>query len=176
MDLKSIITSCYHLETLRIELYEELNNQSDKYVIPYDLPIVNNAVAEWNGTSIKFTIPEILHSKKVLKEQLERKIANYWIGSICSAYRKLPAPVSIERAYCWIVMYAPFNHPWDVDNRCYKFIVDGIRLASIIKDDSTNYLSLGIAGMMEKVNPRTEIYITEMKDIKRYILSNFGNF
>lgn len=176
MDIKTILETCYHLDTMRLDLYDQLNEESKNIIIPNNLPTVNNSFIEWNGKSLKITIPELLHSNKLIKKDLDKKIEKFWISAIYTAYKKLNIDISLQCAYCWIIMYASFHQPWDVDNRCYKYIVDGIRMTRIIKDDSREHLIFGIAGMLEENEPRTEIYITEINDIKRDILSYFGGF
>ena len=47
----------------------------------------------------------------------------------------------------------------DPDNYSGKFILDGLREAGIIEDDSFSNIELQLCGSYDKENPRTEIEV-----------------
>ena len=49
----------------------------------------------------------------------------------------------------------------DPDNYNGKFILDGLREAGIIEDDSFSNIELQLCGSYDKENPRTEITVKE---------------
>ena len=49
----------------------------------------------------------------------------------------------------------------DPDNYNGKFILDGLREAGIIEDDSFKNIELQLCGAYDKENPRTEITVKE---------------
>ncbi|MGB9804852.1 hypothetical protein [Desulfofundulus sp.] len=94
-------------------------------------------------------LPRARHATSVMRRS--------WIGKITRAL--LPIDVHFERAFCVIAIYVPAKVNWDVDNRYYKFIIDAIRFARVIDDDSCQRLSFMVIGGVDPENPRTEIYI-----------------
>ena len=116
---------------------------------------------------IKIVIPDVppslnewskMHWAKVdkLKKQWEHDV--YYC-----AYSQRPKK-PIKYAKVKIIYYFKTNRARDlVDNYAPKFIMDGIVKAKILVDDRTDYIGVPeLVPELDKDNPRTEIYITEV--------------
>ena len=103
---------------------------------------------------IKITVKDILpQSTDIDKSQLQF----YWLGIMKNALKG--TEILYEKVLCAICIYSPVGQKWDVDNRVYKFIIDGLRFMGLIRNDSWDRLSFMVIGNEDKINPRTEIYI-----------------
>lgn len=71
-----------------------------------------------------------------------------------------------DKAAVEIVYYFPDKRRRDPDNYCGKFLLDGLTEAGVIKDDNMFCITLTVRGEVDKKNPRTEIIITNMEDMK----------
>lgn len=168
----------YHIEMLRYDLYRlvEKNTNLIEDNILHKIPITTNSNAYWNGQSIKIIIPEIIPKKTLSSKQWDEKVSGYWIGCITNALRDLDLEIKYLKAICLIVTYSPFKMRWDVDNRCYKFIIDGIRYSRILHDDDWKNMTVILAGSIDTQRPRTEVFIKEGFSLNEYINNEFGSF
>ncbi len=66
-----------------------------------------------------------------------------------------------KKAVVKITYYFKTRIRHDPDNYSGKFILDGLVKAGIIEDDSFNNIRLELSGKYDKLNPRTEIEVTE---------------
>ena len=92
-----------------------------------------------------------------LKKQWEEMI---WL--LCR-----PVPTSpLEKVNVTITYFFPDKRRRDPDNFNGVFILDGLVKAKIIKDDNFDCITLHLKGEYDKNNPRTEIEITRMGEMK----------
>lgn len=130
--------------------------------------------AEWNDNYLKVIVPDILpHHDRLhpLSKAAHIEYVNRWKTYIVGAYKQLGVKVNYTKAFCLIITYHKNGGPWDLDNRNYKYILDGLRAAHIIPDDSFKHLSYMVDGCSDKKFPRTEIYVLNFD-----ILSNLYKF
>jgi len=85
-------------------------------------------------------------------------VRDSWIGMIAKTL--LDKDIYFEKALCIIVTYLP-REGWDVDNRGYKIIIDALRYARVITNDTFRELAFMVIGDVDPENPRTEIYVRE---------------
>jgi hypothetical protein len=88
-----------------------------------------------------------------------------WIRGIANAVNALrDTGVTVEfskSVLCQIVVYVPLEKEWDVDNRVYRHILNALHFAQVIPNDAYNNVSILLSGGVDKINPRTEIYVHE---------------
>ena len=93
-------------------------------------------------------------------------VRDSWIGIIAKTL--LDKDIHFEKALCIIVNYLP-REGWDVDNRGYKIIIDALRYARVIQNDTFRELAFMVLGEVDLDNPRTEIYVREFPgDVKSF--------
>lgn len=120
--------------------------------------------AKWNGSSLKIVIPDILpHYDRLnpLPRATHYDLVNKWKAYVIKAYHSLDVELEFLKVLCLIVTFHNNHGPWDVDNRLYKYAIDGIKSTGIIQDDNWQHLSLMVDGCPDSHNPRTEIYIID---------------
>lgn len=83
-----------------------------------------------------------------------------WERLIRLSCRKRPEK-PFKKAEVKITYYFKTRVKHDPDNYSGKFILDGLVKAGIIEDDSFNNIRLELSGKYDKLNPRTEIEVTE---------------
>lgn len=121
------------------------------------------------GRPIKITIPDIPPSNnkfmgrgtKYVQSVLYQEEKQKWAWMIKTKAKTRPKK-PIEKAEIKIIYYFKTHHRRDPDNYSGKFILDGLTSAGIIKDDSFSNIDLVLRGRVDRLNPRTEIYITEV--------------
>lgn len=148
-----------------LELYGELKREEREL----------DAEATFDGKVLKIIVKDCLPRRPRVKKSLLKSaslLRQYWAGNITSAIRRLPEPVRFEKAICVIKVITPRNIDWDVDNRAINIIINSLRIAQVIKDDSWDKLSLCIFGGVDKDNPRTEITVMEQPDDPISLLLN----
>ena len=80
---------------------------------------------------------------------------------LCAAYCRPKPPEPIKKCVVRITYFFRTRQRHDPDNYNGKFILDGLREAGIIEDDSFSNVELQLCGAYDKENPRTEIMIKE---------------
>lgn len=120
--------------------------------------------SEWNNSSLKIVIPDILpHYDRLnpLPRATHYELVNKWKAYLMKAYQSLDVELKFQKVLCLIITFHNNHGPWDVDNRLYKYAIDGIKSTGIIKDDNWQCLALMVEGYPDTHNPRTEIYIID---------------
>ncbi len=120
-----------------------------------------DAEAVFDGKVLKIVVNDCIPRAVAFKRATSSLLRKYWRGSVVRAIRKLPSPVTFERAICIIKMFTPKNIEWDVDNRAFHMIINALRATQVVKGDSWDKLSVILMGGVDKEKPRTEIYVAE---------------
>ena len=81
--------------------------------------------------------------------------------ALCAAYCRPKPDIPIKKCVVRITYFFRTRQRHDPDNYSGKFILDGLREAGIIEDDSFSNVELQLCGAYDKENPRTEIMIME---------------
>jgi hypothetical protein len=156
----------YALERVQddLEWYGDLKKEDRKL----------DAEATFDGTLLKIIVKDCLPRRPSVKSMLKSAslLRSYWVGNIIGAIRRLPEPVKFEKAICIIKIITPKKIEWDVDNRAVNMIVNSLRIARVVKNDSWDKLSLCTFGGVDKDNPRTEIMVMEQPDNPIALLLN----
>ena len=84
-----------------------------------------------------------------------------WV--MCRASKERP-PQPFDFASVEIKYYFKTHNRHDADNYAGKFLLDGLTKAGVIKDDDMSHIKLSISGGYDKLNPRTVITVTEIKE------------
>jgi len=108
------------------------------------------------------SLNEILRMKKFLIRKYYRECKNDTMWLV-KAEKNLPKK-PFKKAKMIITFIFPDNRPRDFDNLIggSKGIIDGIRRAGLIEDDSWQKLEIEFKGMLGK-KPLTIIYLKEIK-------------
>jgi hypothetical protein len=158
-----------HAEALKLRTWDALERVQDDLEWYGDLKKEDrklDAEATFDGTLLKIIVKDCLPRRPSLKSSLQSAalLRSYWAGNITSAIRRLSEPVRFEKAICVIKIITPRNIEWDVDNRAVNIIINSLRMAQVVKNDSWDRLSLCTFGGVDKDNPRTEIMVMEQPD------------
>ena len=119
------------------------------------------AVYDSQNKALKIVVNDCLPRISAMKSEASFLMRNYWKGCVAAAIRKLPEPVTFEKALCAIIMYTPRKIEWDVDNRAFQMIINALRASQVIKSDGWDTLALLLKGEVDKKRPRTEIIVKE---------------
>jgi hypothetical protein len=126
------------------------------------------ADVSWDGEVLKFVIPEAPpRLKEITSAEIYYELESKWIGYMRSAFFSKKFSVKFEKAMCFVAIYLPYHHPWDVDNRLTTYILNGIKYLRIVKDDDSKHIAYSIMGERSPDSSRTEIYVI---DYKKYVL------
>ena len=128
------------------------------------LSLLPVTITQENGY-IKITIKSVLpHEKNLITY---RTLKTVWCKSIVPNLRKFCKKhnLAYEKTTIKIVAYLPYNYIWDVDNCAYSMIIDAVRRAGIVRDDSYKNVQVILTSAVDKENPRTEVYIQEEMSI-----------
>ena len=82
--------------------------------------------------------------------------------ALCAVYCRPKPSEPIKKCLVGITYFFRTMQRHDPDNYSGKFILDGLRKAGIIEDDSFSNVMLLLCGDYDKENPRTEIMIMEV--------------
>ena len=82
--------------------------------------------------------------------------------ALCAAYCRPKPSEPIKKCVVRITFFFRTRQRHDPDNYNGKFILDGLREAGIIEDDSFSNVELQLCGSYDKEIPRTEIMIKEI--------------
>lgn len=117
---------------------------------------------------MKIVIPDIPPSNnkylgKGKSIHVYRRDKEEWCNTVgwavkAAGWRREPIPKAEVR----ITYFFPTRTRRDPDNYSGKFLLDGLREAGVIKDDSFDNIRLVLTGGYDKQNPRTEIEIAEV--------------
>lgn len=79
--------------------------------------------------------------------------------ALCAVYCRPKPDIPIKKCVVRITYFFRTRQRHDPDNYNGKFILDGLRAAGIIEDDSFRNVELQLCGNYDKNNPRTEIEV-----------------
>ena len=108
------------------------------------------AVCDSQNKALKIVVNDCLPRISAMKSEASFLMRNYWKGCVAAAIRKLPEPVTFEKALCAIIMYTPRKIEWDVDNRAFQMIINALRVAQVITGDGWDKLTLLLKGGVDK--------------------------
>lgn len=149
-------------EYLKLKVWESIEILQDKMELAGEITAKDRLVdaeAVFDGKVLKIVVNDCVPRDVNFKKATSSLLRKYWRESVIRAIRKLPAPVSFEKAICIIKMFTPKNIEWDVDNRAFQMIINALRATQVIKGDSWDKLSLTLMGGVDRERPRTEIYV-----------------
>lgn len=167
-EIKGWLVEHYNqLEVLRLKMWDAIQD-ADKSIerAGLDPTIVGvDAVASYDGSVLNIMVKDILPRSCLERAKNSRQPLRYrWLKGIVDAVnsvKKQGAQLHFKRAHCIISCYLPRKINWDVDNRAYKYIIDGLRYADVIDDDTADKLVFTVIGDVDKKDPRTEIIVIE---------------
>lgn len=120
-------------------------------------------------SEVCLVIPEIPSSmNKFLNNNRSRHIyqkeKKYWAELIkyAALEKKWQHKPPIKKATVGIIYYFRTKTKHDPDNYSGKFLLDGLKQAGIIEDDSFGHVELVLRGEVDRENPRTEIRVREV--------------
>lgn len=149
---KDLLRLKYDLECL-------LDFDCDKFS---DIDLMGTAKSWIENGVLRITINDYLPRNNFVTSD----VYNSWIGIIAKTL--IDKNIHFDRALCVIINYLP-RDGWDVDNRGYGIIINALRYAGIIKDDTFRHLAFMVVGEVDKDNPRTEIYVGNFpEDVKSF--------
>lgn len=155
---KAAVTCMVNLHPLAIP-----KPMDDMYLNPR--PGSPGATATYENGIVKFVVPELPPHIRA-EDSIQAKIKYHWQEMIVYAYAKAGINVRFNHALCVIKIFHQLGAPWDVDNRVYKYIIDGIRYTKIIPDDSSEHLSYMVTGIANSKELKTEIFLMDFEKVK----------
>lgn len=168
MQYRDLVWDIYeHTKELQLKLWYAIDCvQSDlewrDELDPEKKLVEAEAVYDKQNRVLKIVVNECLPRLSTLKyEPTSFLMRNFWKGCVAAAIRKLPEPVTFEKALCSIIIYTPRKIEWDVDNRAFQMIINALRASQVIKSDGWDTLALLLKGEVDKKRPRTEIIVKE---------------
>lgn len=155
-----------HAENLRMQILGELYKIQDEMahwnVLKEDERF-ELAQADYDGAVLRIVVRDVLpRYVSGVKNSLMRTV---WAWSIIRAVERLRlsgADPRFTKALCRITVYHHLDTRWDIDNRAFKYLVNGLVAAQVIPDDSWQNLSLMVTGKHDKEHPRTEIELHQL--------------
>lgn len=157
-----------YLEAARLNLWHQLRGLR-VYQEGKDLSsIPPEPCATYQNGALTIVVRDYLPHKKLLKRVRDSwLLKSYWTGCISGAVEELRKKgvevPAVCPALCQIVTYVPVDTEWDVDNRVYKYVLDGLRYAGVLNTDSWENMAFMVVGRVDRENPRTEIYVLKPK-------------
>ncbi|MCS5696986.1 hypothetical protein [Desulfofundulus thermocisternus] len=166
--LKLLTDTYYSIENIRMNLYKEIQDLQAEHE---DFQLIDGAKTEIAGNTLKITIPDF-PPRIPPNHSLNKKVRLHWLGMVVKALSNVEIRFT-DKVLCIIHLYLPYSVVWDVDNRVFQHIINGIRYSRIIQDDSWDKLAFMVIGDVDKNNPRTEVIITKCPDnIQEFISKN----
>lgn len=162
-----IIEQYNRVEILRLELWDKIYQLKRDYEIEFGSLDTKSLDSEatFNKNVLKIVVKDYLPRKCFVKARDSQNLLRYtWLKSVIDAINTLKSnganPV-FEKAHCIITTYLPRKINWDVDNRVISFIINSLRYANVIIDDTADKLAYTVIGKMDKDFPRTEIIVLD---------------
>ncbi len=115
---------------------------------------------------IKVTVnrtPEKVKLYNRVGTQYYKEMKDFWEGSIINALSEIGIQRIEEKVYIIIEICHHPGDEWDIDNHNVKFIIDAIRYAGIIKNDTYKNVSYYVCGKNTE-DEMTNIYITKQEN------------
>ena len=159
VDRKEVENAYNMAEQARLKLWQLLETASlepcDNHEPLQDVLIKTEQIENY----IKITVGDVLPRDTGLSKT---SLQMHWYGIMHRALSQVDR--KFDKVFCIIKVFNPAPY-WDVDNRAYKIILDSLRYNQLIKDDNCNYMSFMIDGEVDRVNPRTEVYLFERSQV-----------
>jgi len=172
VETKHLLNAYSAVEKARMELYWALNHQIRAGKEPSNILPPDDVKVEIldSGEIVKLTVMDYPARFKTIKDKEKER----WINNVMFALKRIRDKVSFDRVFIFIKFYFPDQHI-DVDNRDIKSIIDGIKYAGVIADDSYKYVSYGFNARFSS-KPKTEIFIIRYENFpeKLYKILNEG--
>ncbi len=170
--LNWLISYYNDLELKRLEAWKmlmEIKDDIDELDLQMDTTPLINSTAAYNGEILRIVINDYIPRKCLMKEKGSMSSLRYhWLRAIIDPLRKLQTSgvnLHFQKAFCLIRSYVPRDITRDVDNIAFKVMIDGLRYAQIINDDTWKQMSFMVDGDIDRKNPKTEIYVIEHSKI-----------
>lgn len=91
-------------------------------------------------------------------------LKSYIKSAILRSIESIDDSPKIDKAFVWFKCYLPLKN-YDIDNRFFKFYIDGLVHSKIIKSDGIDHFKFGFSPYYDKNHCRLEIYIFDDKNI-----------
>ncbi|SHF87911.1 hypothetical protein SAMN02746089_02707 [Caldanaerobius fijiensis DSM 17918] len=143
------------IEKARKELYWAFNESIRRGEPPAGVLPSDDVKVSLDDGVISIHIPDYPPRTAKAKQYAKDR----WLNNVLFAIQSLDKCPRFDKAFIWIKFFLPARD-WDVDNRDISPIINGVRYAGIIKDDTFKHVSYGCEGFQSD-NPHTEIYIVE---------------
>lgn len=121
-----------------------------------------------NGLRIVVNEPLPTRIKSRARYSLERQ---RWLAMIVNAIRQVGQVEPYEKALALVKVLFPNRKPRDLDNLEIKFVLDAIRYAQLVPDDSWEHLTYLPLGFCDPASPRTEILVMNWDKVAGVLLS-----
>lgn len=116
-----------------------------------------------NGLRIVVNEPLPTRIKSRARYSLERQ---RWLAMIVPAIKQADKVEAYEKAFVLIKVFFPNRKPKDLDNLEIKFVLDAIRYAQLVPDDSWDHLTYLPLGFCDPTSPRTELLVTNWDKVE----------
>jgi hypothetical protein len=170
--LEWLINYYNDLEAKRLEEWKMILDAKEtinELNLPIDTASIVNSSATYANNVLKIVINDYIPRKSIIREKRTiSELRYHWLRAVVDPIRKLQMSginPKYEKAFCMIKCYVPRDIQRDVDNVAYKVILDGLRYARIITDDTLKQMSFMVDGYVDRKAPRTEIIVLEHKQI-----------
>jgi len=175
------------LEIMRLEMWDKIYDVKKSVEDAggsFDTSLIDSEALYRDGV-LKIVVKDYPPRSCLVMFKTSQKPLRYkWLKTVVDAINKLKNKginPFFDKAHCIITVYLPRSaNSWDIDNRAFKFVIDGLRYGGVITDDSADKLALTVIGEVDKSYPRTEIIVVEhrlmMELIEKYILVNIDIF
>jgi len=121
-----------------------------------------------NGLRIVVNEPLPTRIKSRARYSLERQ---RWLAMIVNAIRQVGQVEPYEKALALVKVFFPNRKPRDLDNLEIKFVLDALRYAQLVPDDSWEHLTYLPLGFCDPASPRTEILVMNWDKVEGVLLS-----
>jgi len=128
-----------------------------------------NASLTANGLHILINEPLPTRIKSRARYSLERQ---RWLAMIVNAIQQAGVgQVEYEKAFVLIKVFFPNRKQKDLDNLEIKFVLDAIRYARLVPDDSWEHLTYLPLGDCDPTSPRTELLVMNWDKVEPILLT-----
>jgi len=122
-----------------------------------------------NGLRIVVNEPLPTRIKSRARYSLERQ---RWLAMIVNAIQQAGVgQVEYEKAFVLIKVFFPNRKQKDLDNLEIKFVLDAIRYARLVPDDSWDHLTYLPLGDCDPTSPRTELLVMNWDKVEPILLT-----
>ncbi|MCF6094516.1 hypothetical protein L1765_11130 [Microaerobacter geothermalis] len=161
--LKETIKLFELLKMLNLKDYQELlSYQNNTFQHPLETFSFKAKMTHMNEFPVFYLeIPGILPLYDDKDNQYLKQLKNFYVSQTVNSIQKINSGITFEKAFILIRQYFPDLKVRDLDNRSKRFIFNGLRQSGLIKDDDWKNITYMEVGLLDKCNPRTEIYVCD---------------